>query len=283
LRREYFTVYKKRSEIYENRYRFNALFVLLFEDSIRGLKIGAPVEYRGIKIGSVVRTDINYPEIENILSEDTKIPVIISIEPVRMGYKDTEYALSKANEEIASLLKNGLSGGLATGNFLTGSKYVELAYSDGMPYEAQIFSDLIVIPTKESQLGLIVQKTSLLMDKLINLPIEPLLNSAEGTMVEAMQTLSEFRKSATQMEQLLAQSNSTNLVGKISTLLTDVDSLILDFSEGSPTHAALQSTLISINATFKELKPLLIQLNRKLNSLIFTNRKEKDLEPRGGR
>ncbi|MFT7686627.1 MAG: paraquat-inducible protein B, partial [Candidatus Azotimanducaceae bacterium] len=279
--REYFTVYKKKSDIYEKRYRFKTFFVLLFENSIRGLKIGAPVEYRGIKIGSVVRTDINYPEIENILSADTRIPVVVSVEPARMGFKDTEYALTKARDEISTLLESGLRGELATGNLLTGSKYVELTYDEGMPYEAQMFSEFIVIPTQENQLGLILQQVNLVMDKIVNLPIEPVLESAESAIVQARETLSEFRKSAIQLEKLLAQSVDGKVVEKISTLLVDLDGLILDFSEGSPTHAELQNTLMSVNSTFNELKPLLIQLNHKPNSLIFTDHKGKDLQPIG--
>ena len=38
-------------------------YVLLFDDSIRGLRPGAPVEYRGVKVGRVLRTDIDYDDI----------------------------------------------------------------------------------------------------------------------------------------------------------------------------------------------------------------------------
>jgi paraquat-inducible protein B len=121
----------------------------------------------------------------------------------------------------------------------------------------------------------------LVMDKIVNLPIEPVLESAESAIVQARETLSEFRKSAIQLEKLLAQSVDGKVVEKISTLLVDLDGLILDFSEGSPTHAELQNTLMSVNSTFNELKPLLIQLNHKPNSLIFTDHKGKDLQPIG--
>ncbi len=126
--REVFTVYPNKNSIYENQYKHSLQYILLFRDSIRGLKPGAPVEYRGIKIGNVTRTDIDYPEVTNVLDKETLIPVMIALEPGRMGFEDNKVVLEQVKKEVSKLVEKGLRGGLVSGNLLTGSKYIELQY-----------------------------------------------------------------------------------------------------------------------------------------------------------
>ena len=68
----------------------------------------APVEYRGVKVGEVVRTDIDYPEIGNILDPDSRIPVLIDIEPARLGFPDDFSVLDDVDDQINELIASGL-------------------------------------------------------------------------------------------------------------------------------------------------------------------------------
>ena len=56
-------------------------FVLFFEDSVKGLNIGSPVDFRGVNIGTV--TDIKIVLNKKDLS--LRIPVFIEIEPKRIA------------------------------------------------------------------------------------------------------------------------------------------------------------------------------------------------------
>ncbi len=280
--REFFIIYPNKSAINENRYNHALYYILLFKDSIRGLKPGAPVEYRGIKIGAVTRTDVNYPEITNVLDHNTMIPVMITVEPARMGFEDNEGVLPQVEQKIAKLLKKGLRGSLATGNLLTGSKYIELQYNDeGMMSNLAAFSGYPVIPTLESQFEQIISKMSKLMDKLNGLPLVSIVNSADTALQQVTSTLTEFQTTTTQLEILLKQSNEQNLVGSVQSTLENFKQLAADFSEGSLTHEELQNTLRFMKATLAELEPLLLQLNQKPNSLIFSNQRRQDIEPMG--
>ena len=60
----------------------------MVKDTIRGLRAGAPVEYRGVLIGNVVTTNIysTLKEREHeLIDEDIAIPVLIGLQPARVG------------------------------------------------------------------------------------------------------------------------------------------------------------------------------------------------------
>lgn len=280
-RRKVFTVYPSKNSINDNQYRYSLQFILLFDDSIRGLKPGAPVEYRGIKIGNVTRTDIDYKQISNILDKNTFIPVMISLEPGRMGFDDSEQILPKVKEEIKNLIKKGLRGALGTGNLLTGSKYIELQYEQGVTHDIEEFDTLTVIPTLEGQFSQILKKVSNIMDKLYKLPLEPMIISADDTLKQLSKTLTDFSTASKQLEILLKQSTDTELVNTLQETLDNFSRLARDFSSGSKTNEELQSTLRFMRKNLQELEPLLRQLNQKPNSLIFSNQKNEDIVPEG--
>jgi paraquat-inducible protein B len=55
-----FTLYDSYSSISESQYTVKIPYRLHFEGSVRGLSTGAPVEFRGIKIGSVTDVRLEY-------------------------------------------------------------------------------------------------------------------------------------------------------------------------------------------------------------------------------
>jgi paraquat-inducible protein B len=272
--REYFTIYPNKDAIKENRFKYALHYILLFKNSIRGLKPGATVEYRGIKIGRVVRTDINYDEISNLLNQDTLIPVLISIEPARMGFKDNKKILPKVKKNIIKLIKNGLRGGLAMGSLLTGRKYIELQYEQSILNTITTYSGHVVIPTIESQFDQIIKKTGKIMDKFYKLPLKPVLTTVTNI-------LTEFKSTTEQLNILLKESTDKKLVNSVKDALDNFNKLSTDYSEGSLTHNELLHNLNLMKNVLSELEPLLSQLNRKPNSLIFGDNMSKDSEPKG--
>jgi len=282
-KRAFFLIYPRESAIYEKQYAHALRFVILFDDSIRGLKPGAPVEYRGIKVGQVIRTDIDHGEIENLLEPTSRIPVVIEVVPGRLGFADTESAVEEVDTRMNTLIANGLRGGLATGNLLTGQKYVELQYNDSIPGAPQTFGDYTVIPSIGGQLGQLLASIERTLATVNKLPLDQVMDSARSALDEVAGTLAELRKSATELEQILADPASHEMVETLNTTLTSFQDLAVDFSEGSLTHRELQQSLISLEQTLQELEPVLRNLKQKPNSLIFGGGRDKDVEPKGVR
>lgn len=280
-KRAFFTIFPREAAIHERIFDHALTFVILFDDSIRGLKVGAPVEYRGIKVGHVVRTDIDYPQIKNLLDPTSKIPVIIEIVPARLGFADDESVLGDVASRIDDLIKGGLRGGLATGSILTGRKFIELQYHDVLPGDRQTFGEFTVIPSINGGLGQLMANAERTLRTINNLPLDRVAVSMHRALDEVAATLAEFRKSASELEDILADPASHELVDTLNATLTSFQELARDFSEGSATHAGLQQSLRSLDETLKELEPVLRNIRRKPNSLIFGGSEEKDLEPEG--
>ncbi len=281
--RAYFTIYPRESASRESYYENALSFVILFDDSIRGLRPGAPVEYRGVKVGEVVRTDIDYREIENLLEPHSKIPVMIDLFPARLGFEDDESVLDEVDNRINELIDDGLTAGLATGNLLTGQKYIELQYHGDGFGEIQTFAGYTVIPSIDSQLDQLLANASSAMATINKLPLDQVVDSAHAALDEIAATLAEFREVASELDEILADPASHELMGTLNTALMSFQQLAADFSEGSATNFELQQSLQSLAQTLNELEPVLRNIRRKPNSLIFGGSEDRDLEPTGER
>ena len=281
--RAYFTVYPRESASREIQYENALSFVILFDDSIRGLRPGAPVEYRGVKVGEVVRTDIDYLEIENLLEPRSRIPVLIDLVPAQLGYEDDYSVLDEVNDRVNELIDDGLTAGLAMGNLLTGQKYIELQYRGDGFGDVQTFAGYTVIPSIDGQLDQLLANASNAMVTINELPLEQVFDSAKVALDEIAATLAEFRKSASELDEILADPASHELMGTLNNALISFQQLAVDFSEGSATNAELQKSLQSLAQTLNELEPVLRNIRRKPNSLIFGGSADRDLEPKGER
>lgn len=114
-----FTLFDSHQAIAERSFTKKLKFVLFFDGSVRGLNIGAPVEFKGIKVGSVtdIRLEFNHQD------STFRIPVMIEIEPQRVvesGEGGSSY------QTVQTLVARGLRARLQTGSLLTGQLFVEL-------------------------------------------------------------------------------------------------------------------------------------------------------------
>lgn len=133
-----FKLFKSFTSIQDEKYVMTRPFVINFDGSVRGLSVGAPVEFRGIKIGIVsdiaVKLDPKTLEI--------KIPVLIEIQPERITTPklvqahviEDQYAIMK------HMVKRGLRAQLLTGSLLTGQLFVGLDFHQNLPEKELIMS-----------------------------------------------------------------------------------------------------------------------------------------------
>jgi phospholipid/cholesterol/gamma-HCH transport system substrate-binding protein len=105
-------------------------FVLYFDNSVNGLRIGAPVKFKGVEVGSV--KDIRL-QLEKG-AEVNKIPVIIEIDLEKLTSRGAT-PLVVVDREVfhKAIVDRGLRGQLEMESLVTGLLYVALDFFPGSP------------------------------------------------------------------------------------------------------------------------------------------------------
>ena len=116
-----FSLHDDLKSIKDQSYVSKLRYVLHFDDSVRGLTVGAPVEFKGIKVGAVTDVRLEYDEGKSTF----RIPVTVELEPERIA--DRSERMKRApREAFQALVKSGLRARLQSGNLLTGQLYIDL-------------------------------------------------------------------------------------------------------------------------------------------------------------
>jgi paraquat-inducible protein B len=94
--------------------------VVLFQGSVAGLVVGAPVTFRGVQVGSVQRISL----LLDVKDLTARIPVYLDLHPESVSM--VEGILPAGEVGIERLLKAGLKAQLNTTSFVTGQLQVDL-------------------------------------------------------------------------------------------------------------------------------------------------------------
>lgn len=128
-----FKLSENRVDAFTRHYRDILRWVFLFQESVRGLQVGAPIDFRGITVGEVVKISIDYVP----GSGRVDIPVEVRIFPERLLSRLREKVARVTAEERRERLNRwaarGFRGQLRTGNLLTGQKYIALDFFPDAP------------------------------------------------------------------------------------------------------------------------------------------------------
>ena len=173
-------------ESLDARYDDYEYYAVILDQSVRGLRPGAPVEFRGVRIGTVVEVPalIEHNDKPHFMtSGERRIPVLLKIEFQRIFHK-TELARSFWIENFEQWVKDGLRVSLQTGNLLTGGLFLEIGFfpdEDIVPTE--VLANYKVIPTTSSGgLSQLATQMSDFLNKLNNLNIGQTLAGIDKTL-----------------------------------------------------------------------------------------------------
>jgi paraquat-inducible protein B len=279
--RDYFDIYPDFQTASDQRYKHSLQYVILVSDTIRGLTVGAPVEYRGVLIGHVESVNLIVDTPKTLFSGDVKIPVLINLQPARVGLPDNQAGVELMNEQHQLWVKKGLKARLRTGNLLTGSLFVELQHYDKQPVDKiERYASYQVIPIINDEFSQITAKVSQFVDSLNNLKLDELSGNSNQMIIEFTQTAKDFQAVSKNLELLLQQTNQQELIVQLNKTLENIATMSSDFSSGSKSYNELNKALSAITNVMHELNPLLNQLKNKPNGLIFNSGSSKDIKPK---
>ncbi len=263
-----FELYPDYRSVNERPYEKAIEYVVLFSQSVRGLRPGAPVEYRGLPAGRVERVLLE-EFAADIRGEDDRIPVLIRLEPGPQGLPDTEDGVEQLARAVEIAVENGLRVSLETGNLLTGSLYVGLdVHPDAPPAEMGVFAGRPTIPTIGSGLAGIQTKLASLLDKLDALPVEETVASANRTLGE--------------LNALLSTPEAQGLPASLEATLVELRTALASLAPESELQDRTLAAVRELDLTLQAMRGLIAALEAQPNAVIFPRERPDDLEPARG-
>ncbi len=280
-----FTLYSDESSSSTREYERYIDYVLLFDDSVRGLKEGAPVEYRGIRIGTVLDVPFQISDSQLLGGVAGAIPVRIRIEQDRFDDESSDRALTELSRDIEQQIRKGLRASLKTGNLLTGALYVDFNLIADAPRASGYgqFGEFHTIPTVSGGLARIELQANRLLTKLNALPMENTMANLDSMLKESKNSFAAMRELSTNLNKLAQQPSSQQLPKELTKAMQELQKTLQSFSSGSPAYTDLNHSLESLNSLLRELKPVVRTVNDKPNALIFNRNNQEDPQPRSAK
>ncbi|NIO04192.1 MAG: MCE family protein [Proteobacteria bacterium] len=210
-------------------------WVLYFEESLKGLNVGSPVMFKGVKIGSVTGIKVLF----NPEDLSVRMPVYIETFPTTWTVGEgEELAISVPGNErrrmIAQLIQRGMRAQLGTQSMVTGQLMVAIDFYPGTPVRLvgdDKVPEVPTIPSTKKELATALERLNL-EELAANLNstlagIQRTVNSPEvmETVRNVNGAVKDVRKLVqnvdSQIEPLVTNINST--VGDYGKLARDVD------------------------------------------------------------
>jgi phospholipid/cholesterol/gamma-HCH transport system substrate-binding protein len=245
-------------------------FALYFPGSVKGLDQGAPVTFRGVKVGEV-------QDVQAFLTGRPaaliQIEVVIEVRhnvvevPPGQSVPADLLPSASAKDFASGLIARGIRARLKSASLLTGQKYIDL---DFLPQEPARFAglrprypELPTTPTAAERLG---DRAEAIMEKLAELPLEQMLDDLRKTLVAAREVLEsrDLRQAFAGANRSTRKMEST-LVQVEATFRTAAETLLALRGETGPTAEEARQTLRAFHKTADQAQASLTDVKETLS------------------
>lgn len=258
-----------------------ANYLMLIEESVRGLSPGAPVEFRGIRVGTVMQVPYTGDGGLGSALLNMRVPILVRFEPERLGPQYAGFDIQTWQQQLQGLFGEGLRGSLRSGNLLTGALYVDLNFHDEAPYVANAGeADYPIFPVVRGSGSQIDQKVADLLDNLNQIDFGHFAASAEQTLQASEQTLAVISALGTRLDALLADPEMQALPTQLRRTLHELEQVADGYSADAPAYQDFERSMERLNLILRDLEPFAESLRDKPNSLLFNIDVEPDPQPR---
>ncbi|CAD5256385.1 MULTISPECIES: intermembrane transport protein PqiB [Halomonadaceae] len=280
-----FTLYADEDAAREGTFNRYLEYVLLVDETVRGLSKGAPVEFRGVRMGTVAAVPWNFTAPQPDSRARFAIPVLIRVEPQRLGIENSDINLEEWKARFQRMFGLGLRASLKSGSLLTGALFVDLNFHRDLAdeYVAERFSDRDVFPTVAGGFAQIQAQVTDLLEKLNALEVEPLLTGLDSNLQASESMLNEVRDVSASLNQLLNDPETQAVGGNLNATLEELRSTLQGLSPSSPAYQELTTAIERLDRLMRDLQPLTRTLNDNPRALLFDNLDAQDPIPRAPR
>jgi paraquat-inducible protein B len=263
-----FTLYKNETEAMAPPDGEPHYVRMRFSQALRGLEVGAPVEFVGVNIGSVVAVDLGYEP------SDKSFPVIVTAKlyPRRMGQAYEALAAQGKTESVetlaafvGTLVNRGLRAQPRSASLLTGKLYIALDFLPARPraaFDASIRP--LELPTVNGSFQELEANVGRLVQKVNDLPLEKIAADLHTDLQDLHETLSELHTRVL-----------PTAVDTLSALHGTLDSVDRTLDVESPLQRGLTETLSESRSTLQSVRELADYLDRHPEALLRGRRPQK--------
>ncbi len=232
---------------------------LRFAQSLRGLSVGAPVEFSGINFGRVVSMKLDYDP------STQRFPMIVGIEvyPQRLGpviekLPKIDGDMEKVAQFLSTMVAHGLRGQARSGNLLTGQLYISLEFVPNAPKVSyDVNARPLTLPTASGGFDQLQEQVASIVGKIDKMPLDSIGRNLDSSLSQLNSTLKQVNGQVLPATtQALQQARQT--FGAAQGML----------AEDGPLQENLGQTLQEVQRTARSLRTLTDLLGRHPEALL---------------
>jgi paraquat-inducible protein B len=285
-----FTLYETRELAMKAPDPIAKRYVLYFNESVRGLAVGAPVTFLGLTSGEVTDVGLAFDPVKGDVRPRAEIVFfperLIALGNAKAGREATSIMRDEQKRRafIRRLIEErGLRAQLRSGSLITGQLYISLDYHPNAPkVKIDLDKPTPEVPVVPSPLADLEAKVGSIVDKIDKMPLEAIGKGIKKDLENLDETLTSAKKLMTDADDQLVPG-----------LKTDVEDLHRALIAVERAMDNANSTLLEPNAAMQEdLRNALNEFTRAARSLrVLTDELERQpsslirgkTEPSGGK
>lgn len=233
--------------------------VMYFDGSLAGLSPGAPITFRGVRVGQVTDVFLSYDLSDN----NIRIPVFGAIEPSQVRpIGEASGDVPREGAGLKQLIERGMRAQLAVSSLVTGQMAVNLDFFPN-PSPAGTgqgaYADRIEIPTQPSTIEAVQETLQTVIQKISHLPLDQILEDVR----EAINSMTAVINNP-ELAQVVPNLNATLVnVKRLSGTVDEELTPVLDRLNAS--SGTVEETLAQGRATLADAQRALAALERAAN------------------
>jgi paraquat-inducible protein B len=240
------------------------IHVMYFDGSVKGLKVGAPVTFRGVEIGTVSNIAIR----ANTEDLTTRIPVVVEIDPASI-----ETTGGHLDKQLPQMIKRGLRAKLDLQSLVTGQLQIELDY---MP---DTKARLVGGKTKYTEIPTVSSTLSKFAKELEKIPLHEIIHRVTAVLAGVQkfmdnpalgQSVNNLNQTILDLQKLVKDvgSHVNPLLGSATTAIGHADELVLNVNKQiDPLAADVKKTAAAVTGAADAARPALKEAGRALANI----------------
>jgi paraquat-inducible protein B len=246
--------------------------VTYYGQSLRGLSVGAPVDFRGVVVGEVTAIDMEFDREKKSFVQ----PVTLRIYPERF-FKN---ARSDSQSILAGMVERGFRAQLRQSSLLTGQLYVALDFFPKAPAaKLEGNGKLLTMPTMPGGLDELQAAVEEIVGKVRKIPFDTIGKNVDRALVTTDKTLNTINnQTLVEINRTLAQARDA--IARIDKELTPeargvlaearrtLQSTSTALSPDAPLQADVRDTLQELSRTARSLRNVADYLERHPEALL---------------